>query len=195
MYGCIILYSGGVLFSFFFIFGSRYGLQCQQDREQRAQGNRRRPCDRRECIPPTSATCGSVCVGAVARGPAAAGAGPRAAPPRSAHGPGPRPQSPPLRGARIRRSDQCVSYVWGAPDAGALLFFKISMCMKSTLTVTCQSLARASLLGCRRLQLGHLVRCPPLPLASDSAFIPRAAGLGADLLPIACDARASVDSA
>ena len=30
---------------------------------------------------------------------------------------------PPLRGARIRRSDQCVSYVWGAPDAGALLFF------------------------------------------------------------------------
>ena len=86
MYGCIILYSGGVLFSFFFIFGSRYGLQCQQDRA--ASRNRRRPCDRRECIPPTSATCGSVCVGAVARGPAAAGAGPRAAPPRSAHGKG-----------------------------------------------------------------------------------------------------------
>jgi hypothetical protein len=134
------------------------------------------------------------------RRPRAGGRGGRAQGRAPSLGPRPRPRPvtapvPPLRGARIRRSDQCVSYVWGAPDAGALLFFKISMCMKSTLTVTCQSLARASLLGCRRLQLGHLVRCPPLPLASDSAFIPRAAGLGADLLPIACDARASVDSA
>merc|ERR1712086_927033 len=59
------------------------------------------------------------------------------------------------------------------------------MCMKSTLTVT--AVARASLLGRLRLQLSHLVRCPPLPLAGDSALIPRAAGLGGDLLPIAKD--------
>jgi hypothetical protein len=195
VYGCIILYSGGVLFSFFFIFGSRYGLhlQCQQDRAARAGtgGDRATDASASRRRRPRVAACAS--------GPSPAGRRPRG------QGPGPRPLArptapgrapvPPLRGARIRRSDQCVSYVWGAPDAGALLFFKISMCMKSTLTVTCQSLARASLLGCRRLQLGHLVRCPPLPLASDSAFIPRAAGLGADLLPIACDARASVDSA
>ena len=133
------------------------------------------------------------------RRPRAGGRGGRAqgrAPSLAARPTAPRPQCRRCAACWARASPaQCVSYVWGAPDAGALLFFKISMCMKSTLTVTCQSLARASLLGCRRLQLGHLVRCPPLPLASDSAFIPRAAGLGADLLPIACDARASVDSA
>jgi hypothetical protein len=183
----------GGFFLVFFSFSGR-GMVCNASRtEQRAGtgGDRATDASASRRRRPRVAACAS--------GPSPAGRRPRG------QGPGPRPLArptapgrapvPPLRGARIRRSDQCVSYVWGAPDAGALLFFKISMCMKSTLTVTCQSLARASLLGCRRLQLGHLVRCPPLPLASDSAFIPRAAGLGADLLPIACDARASVDSA
>ena len=122
MYGCIILYSGGVLFSFFFIFGSRYGLQCQQDRAASTGtgGDRATDASASRRRRPRVAACASG-PSPAGRRPRGQGPGPRPLARGSAHGAA--PPVPPLRRAGRAHLRRSVYRTCGVPPTRVLCCF------------------------------------------------------------------------